>query len=1039
MAKIIKLIVVLSIIALFSALVQAGSSCFLPGTLITMGNGSQIPIENVKIGDKILSYDGNLNPVITKVLETESPMRDDYYIMTFENGKELKVTNEHPLYIKSAGYEGWGSIIPKETLEDSGITAKKIEVGDHMLNIEKKWIKIANIQHVNEKVQTYNLKKVDKTNTFFAEGFLAHNKGGGGGAPPPPPPPCATKKAGCYNTENKRTANPGETFASVDFAYYHPEESCIRSGGCDCRGFPEDITDQTNPDSSAYACSCITGTQHNQNAASGQQCCGDDKNDCGMISKRVLMCSVNSEGEGTWLSTTTNVGGIRYVGCANAEYFSDGNTWTKCDGAWWVPDKKVKNSQYICIGRGKESIAECCGDYSCNSVASEAFGGRRLATGQTINPSDFVNEAESITAPAPKGTCMLLNPLGKIECGSGSEDASCVCISSATIQERFQSCGEVPKDVCETRGEDTTCHQEMETVCTALYRCNATEPVECGGIQGKNCPSGYFCKYNTNQITGNVVSSGDAKTYYCRSDGKFVHDLDTPSLQIGDTALNTKNEKTCKSAGFTWTGTKCCSEADDPNEYYNDPEGAGGCWDGKPVPKDQNLAFGFVDGTGNSVASHNGEFHGCAIDKKNFNTNNDNLLEIPDKHTGAPLIANHDYCFTDPDNTYYCSFTERWIRTDGTDRTHFSYAPVQNAKQAGECCAQYECWDGENCRQNQKNIAIGSDAQPVNGYRCIDGQWTISGAKSTPDNSVGGFCPSDSQCLLNPSARNESVQCIKDGDYAEDNYCEKGNWSSRTKLLALKLLELKSGDYTLFCDNRNNTLNNLQFLTGSGELVSNVLEGLQANNFCIIKFGDDLIAATSINRKIEDISRPSIMALGISGCNNPSIPDDDRFYACDSQKVWVNKAKKSFIYSTKEITLQSSQGLLSSFDRFLGSPIRNLIDSIKRLITNPPFDQSYVKGIKKFDKLYLTQQGGKSIIGSLEGKTIKNAVIQYIGFDTDICKFVDQFNQAKKDISSGVSCKKEGNNYYVLAQGGQFSNINPDLIWLDLTSKLRLK
>lgn len=49
-------------------------------------------------------------------------------------------------------------------------------------------------------------------------------------------------------------------------------------------------------------------------------------------------------------------------------------------------------------------------------------------------------------------------------------------------------------------------------------------------------------------------------TYYCASDGDWTKDLDV------------KDEQSCVAAGFDWTGTLCCSEADDPEEYYNDPE-----------------------------------------------------------------------------------------------------------------------------------------------------------------------------------------------------------------------------------------------------------------------------------------------------------------------------------------------------------------------------------------------------------------------------------------------------------------------------------
>ena len=251
----------------------------------------------------------------------------------------------------------------------------------------------------------------------------------------------------------------------------------------------------------------------------------------------------------------------------------------------------------------------------------------------------------------------------------------------------------------------------------------------------------------------------------------------------------------------------------------------------------------------------------------------------------------------------------------------------------------------------------------------------------------------------------------------------------------MKLLKIKSGDYTLFCDNKENALNNLQYLTGSGEIVANVLANLQTNNFCVLKSGSKIIAATTINKNIEDAPSSSLNIFGVTSCSSALI-DDNKYYPCDaSNKVWYNKRLKSFIYSSSAITVPSEEESSS----FVQNLIKNIIDSVKRLIISPPFDESYLKGVKKFNKLYMSEQNGKSIRGSIEGKSIKNAVVQYIGFDTDICKFVEQFNQAKKDVSSGISCKSENNNYYVLAQGSQFSNVDPDAIWQDMTSKLRVK
>ncbi len=822
-------------------------------------------------------------------------------------------------------------------------------------------------------------------------------------APPPPPPPCPIQSAGCYKTGDVK-AGFVELVPS-DFGYFLPENKCI-TGSCTCGSVSPNVVEQKNPDESSGACNCIAGTDWNAKA----KCCGDDEEDCGKISTGVL-CSIDANAESaSWVASTPNLGDIRYVGCARAEYLSDGNSWLKCDGTFWR--RTIGNSEYICIGRGRESIVECCGDGSCKSRVD----GKRLSTGQSVNPEKFENEHASTfklqsTSSSGQSTKQSCRTIEKTDClspdpcgGESFTSDQCTQRTSTTLEFSATLLRYIPKT--------TTVFDCKKQVCTTI--------------------TGSVIDDSANQITGKAVSSGDSKTYYCRSDRKFVTDLDVSASQVSDKTLIAKNKVTCERAGFIWTGTKCCSEDDDPTEYYNDPKGIGGCFDKKPI-----ISVSFVEGTDDSIVNYNGEFHGCAIDKTNFNKNNDNLLSLADKHTGGALITNHDYCFNDPERNYFCSYTEKWLPTDGTDKTHVSFAPLLNAKQAADCCAADECWDGEKCVENMKGNPL---AQPIgNNSRCIDGNWTESEIRVTVGGGESGYCPKSTQCLANVFGKDVENQCFESGQYFDDNYCEEGTWTSRTKLLALRLLKLKSGDFTLFCDNRENTLNNLQYLTDSNEVVANILTNLKTNNFCVLKTGSKIIAATSINKELEELPANTLNIFGVTNCDDALI-DDGQYHSCDAtNKAWFNKKLKSFIYSASAITIPSEQEPLSSFDEFIGNPIKAIIDSIKRLITTPPFDESYVKGIKKFDKLFITQQGNKIIRGSIEGTQFKNAIIEYQNFEADICKFVEQFSQAKGDVSSGISCKKEGNNYYVLVQGSQFTNINPEAIWTDLTAKLRLK
>jgi len=923
---------------------------------------------------------------------------------------------------------------------------------------------------------------------------------GGGSSPPPPPPPCQIQSSGCYKTGDVKS-NFGELIPT-EFSYFLLEDKCKRTDNCDCKGVPDNIAQQNDPDASSGACSCISKTAWDPKG----KCCGNSPNDCGIIVSGNL-CSINSE-LSSWISASSpNLGDIRYVECSGAEYISDGNTWIKCDGTVWK--KTINKNEYICLGKGRESIVECCGDGSCNSKVD----GKKLTTGQSIRdpPVGMVISPPSVAPPSssPPSTIAQANLVIDVQAirSTGSE-SSCNTLgegwqrfgydstSSITYcQKKDQSaqppaqfingvaavwtgdgggeinCGNFPglppvnseiwqKIIFDTVSDITFC-KHFATISQASRFVNDlrnVQPSPNHGVAGQTCSSlgpdwteyAYngqsditFCGHLTTIQTPTTPTTSPLAppstvtplnyvniTNYCRSDGKFVTDLDTPDSQIADTALNNNNKKTCEAAGFKWTGTKCCSEDDDNlststiREFYNDAGGNGGCWNSSFV-----VSISFVNGTLNSTINYNGEFHGCAIDKRNFNLDNDNLLTLLDKHTNGALITNHGYCFNDPEKNYFCSYKEKWLATYGDDKTHLSSAPINNPQLASECCAQDQCWNGSSCTINQKNNPL---AQPLNNKRCVDGTWASSNLKFTPDGTKSGYCPIETQCLADPFGRNQESQCIESAQYIDDSYCDNGIWSSRTKLLALELLKLKSADFTLFCDNRDNALNNLQYLTISGEIVSTVLTNLQTNNFCILKTTDKVIAATSINKNIEDIPN-SLDILGITNCDQALI-DDGQYHACDdANKVWFNKRLKSFIYSAASISVPGQNAQDSNLNQF-----NNIIDAVKRLITNPPVDQSYVKGIRKFDRLYLTQQGTKVVIGAIEGKTFKNAVIKYTGFSTDICNFANQFNQSINPVLSGISCKKDNNDYYVLVQGSKFTNLNPESIWPDLTSKLRL-
>lgn len=168
----------LSVLAIEDICGGGGSSCFPAGTMITMADNSKKPIEEIQVGDKVLSYDIENDKLVgAEVTELESPMREGIYTLTFDDGTDLKTTNEHPLYISKDGNVGWGAIDPSATKEEvSTLEVMKIDVGDKVMGSSLAWKEIVDISYEEGTTKTYNLIGIEKINNFFADDVLAHNK-----------------------------------------------------------------------------------------------------------------------------------------------------------------------------------------------------------------------------------------------------------------------------------------------------------------------------------------------------------------------------------------------------------------------------------------------------------------------------------------------------------------------------------------------------------------------------------------------------------------------------------------------------------------------------------------------------------------------------------------------------------------------------------------------------------------------------------------------------------------------------------------------
>lgn len=83
------------------AVVGDDSQCLLEGTLVTMGDGGRLPIEQVRAGDEVLSNHGSGDMRPARVLRTHRSIKREGVAITLRSGRRIVSTPEHTHF---AGY-----------------------------------------------------------------------------------------------------------------------------------------------------------------------------------------------------------------------------------------------------------------------------------------------------------------------------------------------------------------------------------------------------------------------------------------------------------------------------------------------------------------------------------------------------------------------------------------------------------------------------------------------------------------------------------------------------------------------------------------------------------------------------------------------------------------------------------------------------------------------------------------------------------------------------------------------------------------------
>lgn len=158
-----------------NSVVSSNAPCFVAGTQILLENGLTKNIEDVVVGDYVVSFDlKNNEPKVSEVLNIFSKKIDKIVEYKFSNGNILRATLDHPIYVINKGWCSYSEKI-SNSLYKLNEPVKKIEIND-VVKLHTNETELVEMQLIEETHTVYNLSEIKPFHNYFANDILVHNR-----------------------------------------------------------------------------------------------------------------------------------------------------------------------------------------------------------------------------------------------------------------------------------------------------------------------------------------------------------------------------------------------------------------------------------------------------------------------------------------------------------------------------------------------------------------------------------------------------------------------------------------------------------------------------------------------------------------------------------------------------------------------------------------------------------------------------------------------------------------------------------------------
>lgn len=150
--------------------------CVAEDSLISMADGTQKQIKDIKVGDKVLSYNTTTRKIEQTVVQSLTKViRRDIVHITFADGSYIKITPDHPMF-SERGWIAYSTEDGENTYPEVELEKQGTQIGDMILSLSLLFDKeIVDMKYITgETIPVYTFT-VDNNHNYFAQSVLIHN------------------------------------------------------------------------------------------------------------------------------------------------------------------------------------------------------------------------------------------------------------------------------------------------------------------------------------------------------------------------------------------------------------------------------------------------------------------------------------------------------------------------------------------------------------------------------------------------------------------------------------------------------------------------------------------------------------------------------------------------------------------------------------------------------------------------------------------------------------------------------------------------